>query len=169
MLTTATKIMAIDKSLTEEEKPLLEHFIKVATSKIEEYCNRKFEKSEFQDFVEAPTYQHIFKNYPVISTTFTDYKRLDKERGIIYFNSPQKELFIDYTAGYESTEIPPELELAVLMYYKTFVQNGELRDFAKSSYRLADESENYVAIEKLFNGSIPNVVANLVSGYRGRI
>ena len=169
MLTTAEKIMAIDKSLTEEEKPLLEHFIKVATSKIEEYCNRKFIKSDFQDFVEGPISHYNFKNYPVISTTFTDYKRLDKERGIIYFHSPQCNLGIDYTAGYEADEIPPDLELAVLMYYKTFVQNGELRDFAKSSYRLADESENYVAIEKLFNGSIPSVVANLISGYRGRI
>ena len=169
MLTTVDKIMDIDKSLTEDEKPLLEHFIKVATSKIEEYCNRKFEKSAFQDFVEGPTYQHNLKNYPVISTTFEGISRLDKERGIIFFKTPQKDLFIDYTAGYEPTEIPPELELAVLMYYKTFVQNGELRDFAKSSYRLADESENYVVIEKLFNGSIPNIVANLVSGYRGRI
>ena len=169
MLTTAEKIMAIDKSLTEEERPLLEHFIKVAQRKIEEYCNRKFEKSDFQDFIDDPSLQHNFKNYPVISTTFTDYKRLDKERGIIYFNSPQCNVGIDYTAGYDSEEIPPDLELAVLMYYKTFVQNGELRDFAKSSYRLADESENYVAIEKLFNGSIPSVVANLISGHRGRI
>jgi len=169
MLTTVDKIMAIDKSLTEEERPLLEHFIKVATSKIEEYCNRKFEKSDFQDFIDEPSLQHNFKNYPVVSTTFTDYKRLDKERGIIYFNSPQNNIGIDYTAGYEAENIPPDLELAVLMYYKTFVQNGELRDFAKSSYRLADESENYVAIEKLFNGSIPSIVANLISGYRGRI
>lgn len=169
MLTTAENIMEIDKSLTEDEKPLLEHFIKVATEKIEEYCNRKFEKQDFQDFVEGPTYYHNFKNFPVISTTFIDFERLDKKKGIIYFKKPVKNLEIDYTAGFEEAEIPHVLELAILMYYKTFVSNGELRDFTASSYRLADESINYVAIEKLFNGSIPSVVANFVSGLRGRV
>ena len=171
MLTTVEKIMAIDKSLTEEERPLLEHFIKVAQRKIEEYCNRKFEKSDFQDFIDEPSLQHNFKNYPVISTTFTDYKRLDKERGIIYFNSPQYNVGIDYTAGYEADEIPSDLELAVLMYYKTFVQNGELRDFLKVNESLGDFSVGYGVslIDKMFNNSVPPVVASLISGYRGRI
>ena len=171
MLTTVEKILAIDKSLTEEEKPLLEHFIKVATSKIEEYCNRKFEKSDFKDFIEGPISHYNFKNYPVISTTFTDYKRLDKERGIIYFNSTQCNVGIDYTAGYEADEIPPDLELAVLMYYKSFVENGEFKDFAKISERLGDHQVNYgvTLLEKMFNNTVPNVVASLVSGYRGRI
>lgn len=169
MLTTAKNIMEIDKNLTEDEKPLLEHFIKVATEKIEEYCNRKFEKSSFQDYIEGPTSHHNFKNFPVVSTTFTDFERLDTKNGIIYFKKPVKNLCIDYTAGFEESEIPNVLGLAILMYYKTFVQNGELRDFTASSYRLGDESINYVAIEKLFNGSIPTVVANLVSGLRGRI
>ena len=167
MLTTVENIMQIDKNLTEAEKPLLEHFIKVAISKIEEYCHRKFEKSDFQDYIEGPTCHYNLKNYPVISIDFNDYRRLDKERGIIYFNTPVRDFTIDYVAGYE--KIPSELELAVLMYYKTFVTNGELRDFTMSNYRLGDESANYVAIEKLFNGSIPTVVANLVSGFRGRI
>ena len=70
LLTTVEKIMAIDKSLTVEEIPLLEHFIKVATSKIEEYCNRKFIKSDFQDFLEGPTCHYNLKNFPVISVTF---------------------------------------------------------------------------------------------------
>lgn len=171
MLTTVEKIMAIDKSLTEEERPLLEHFIKVAQRKIEEYCNRKFEKSDFQDFIDEPSLQHNFKNYPVISTTFTDYKRLDKERGIIYFHSPQCNVGIDYTAGYEADEIPSDLELAVLMYYKTFVQNGELRDFLKVNESLGDFSVGYGVslINKMFNNTVPPVVASLISGYRGRI
>ena len=169
MLTTVENIMEIDKSLTEAEKPLLEHFIKVATEKIEEYCNRKFEKQDFQDYIEGPTHYHNFKNFPIISTDYTDFSRLDKKKGIIYFKKPIKDLCIDYTAGFEKNEIPHILELAILMYYKTFVSNGELRDFTASSYRLADESINYVAIEKLFNGSLPSVVANLVSGLRGRV
>ena len=171
MLTTVEKIMDIDKTLTEAEKPLLEHFIKVATSKIEEYCNRKFIKSEFQDFVKGPVRSYNLKNYPVISVNFTDYERLDNERGIIYFKTPQKDLLIDYIAGYESEEMPPEIELAVLMYYKTFVQNGEFRDFAKVSESLEDYSSNWDAklIEKMFSNTVPPVVASLISGYRGRI
>lgn len=171
LLTTVEKIMAIDKSLTVEEIPLLEHFIKVATSKIEEYCNRKFIKSDFQDFLEGPTCHYNLINFPVISTTFTDYRRLDKERGIIYFNKPEKDLLIQYTAGYESADIPPEIELAVLMYYKSFIENGEFKDFAKISERLGDHQINYgvTLLEKMFNNSVPNVVASLVSGYRGRV
>ena len=57
------------------------------------------------------------------------------------------------------------------MYYKSFVENGEFKDFAKINERLGAHQVNYgvTLLEKMFNNTVPNVVASLVSGYRGRI
>lgn len=174
MLTTvdrARTMLRVDPA----DDDLLALLIPAASTAIETYCNRKFGRAEYTEWVDVRRAGFILmRNYPIESVATIDGETdlaaydIDKEKGVISKSgwSGSKPIAVTYTAGYVlpgetviegSTALPADIEYGCVL----LIQKMQ-RDPGVTSERVGDISVSYAQD----SGNLPVAVQALVGPYR---
>lgn len=112
--------------LEDDKQDFIEEAINSASSMIETFCNRRFEKGVYTDIVLEAEDEHLFSQYPVHRVVSINQEPVDEqplvdiEAGIM-FDALSARSRISYEAGYilprydsqlEPADLPADIELA---------------------------------------------------------